>query len=752
MTDLPFYCGEMQEFKSLMAFNSERAPLLEPALVGPAPVVADSAQAIAFFKQLFPVRDGKSVVHFRGVPEPKDARTPKNLHYALDEQFDSNVAGFLEWCAVDGRAAFFLPGCVRGTGTGKADVVSLPAVLVDLDKGNPDENLKAVEALIGVATITVESGGKTDSGPKLHAYWGLTNPATLSELNVACAAREELAKRFGGDTAFKQPAQVIRIPGSIHFKGTPKLVKLRSVSNARYELKRIAEKLYLLDKPSSEKTNVINFLDYSGVDVRQADVERALSAPVHEGGVDDLTRFEAAGKAIGHFIRMAREGRSDLDGAWTATKDWNAATLVPPWDEDRLRTDFERLVRADVQARGPIVASAPIMAASVSSDWSIDEWSIDRFTAPAPARRWLVEDLLPAGTAGVFAAAGDAGKSMMALWLAYVVGCYPPLDPNAALDLSAPRFFGQPIVRRGAAVVLTAEDDADEVHRRIEKLDSAGLRKRGKQRVFVVPMPSAGGVRSIMEETTLGARPTQFWQTLQAKLANIPDLALVVIDPLSAFVDADVERDNRTGAALMTMLSEFATRTGATVILTHHVTKDAAPTGLRDARSAIRGAGALVNNGRFALAMWEADPDRADKVLSALGQKDRAKQAGVVFLGGLAKGNAPGTKVLRTMARNAATGLLEDVTDAVRAGSPRQGEDDDAVYAALRARKLNEARFDFTKSKNPLEEAWKTALQGAGRKISREQREEQFWRLVGRGLIVETAQQRGGHPVYEPTI
>src|SRR6185312_14623309 len=97
------------------------------------------------------------------------------------------------------------------------------------------------------------------------------------------------------------------------------------------------------------------------------------------------------------------------------------------------------------------------------------------------------------------------------------------------------------------------------------------------------------------------------------------------------------------------------------------------------ARDAIRGVGALVNNGRWALTLWEADEDAAYEALKVLGQPTRAKLAGVVYLGGLTKGNAPGTKTLRTLVRDPATGMLDDVTDTIRAGTMRQGEIDDAT-------------------------------------------------------------------------
>lgn len=187
----------------------------------------DPSQAVAFFSALFKPGD---LIHFRAVPEPKDAiRTPSNHHYYFDDNFPKTIADFLGYCYTDSRAAFFLPAVARAGKTHKDAVVSMPAIVVDFDRGNPAENLARLEHEIGPASIIVESGGETEHGPKLHAYWLIEQSATGAEIGKLCAIRERLALQFGGDPAFKQEAQVIRIPGSIHLKGEPKLVRLRAI-------------------------------------------------------------------------------------------------------------------------------------------------------------------------------------------------------------------------------------------------------------------------------------------------------------------------------------------------------------------------------------------------------------------------------------------------------------------------------------------------------------------------------------------
>lgn len=510
-----------------------------------------------------------------------------------------------------------------------------------------------------------------------------------------------------------------------------------------YELAELSRKLDVTRTPQAAD----NFFDFNGATPpTQSNVDRALTAPVRAEGRDDITRFEAAGSAIGHFVRMVREGRLSEGEAWEATRGWNLATLQPPWTEERLRNDFDRLTRLDIETHGPIVPPAePFIPSAPSEGWSLTDWRADRFRGPAPARQWVVDGLIPAATPGIFAALGAAGKSMLALRLALIVSTYPA-PQNSALGFNdTPRFFGSPVIARGAAVILTSEDDADEVHRRLNSLDPA--EDRAGKPLYVVPMISAGGARAIITEGRNGPEATEFWRELRAQLLAIPDLRLVVLDPLSSFIAGDTN-DNAIGAAGMALLAELAASTGAAVALIHHFAKGRVPKSLSDAREAIRGAGAWVDNGRWALAVWEADEENAYQALKALGQPERAKAVGVVYLGGLAKGNAPGVQILRTLVRNQGTGLLEDVTDALRSAAPKRDEIDDAVYAALAAYKKERPRWNFPIGRTSLATKLETPLRAAKVVVTVDQLKASIDRLIERQLIVETED----YGKFEPSL
>lgn len=587
----------------------ERPPIAAAALA-PAPV-PNVKDALAFFAALF---SHQGCIHFRSVPEPKDERRPVNHHYMLDQGFKAVLGDFLAYCNVEQRAAFFLPGFVRPGGTGKADVLSLPTILVDFDKGNPAANLAAAEGLIGPATVVVESGGETASGPKLHAYWRLATPASGSAIEQACRVREELAHRFGGDPAFKQAAQVIRIPGSVHFKGKPKLVKLRRVGAETYDLAAVVAKLGLHAPTAADP-----FFDFNNVvPLHASAVDRVMTAPIRAEAQDELTRFDGAGVAIGHFLRQIREGRMTLDQAWEAAKAWNAATMQPPWPEDRLRIDFDRLASIDAAANGPF--KVPAIPAN---EWArFDKWTADAFRGAPQPRPWLIDGVLALGIPGMIAARGGVGKSYLIADLALRVAIDAPVANTHDYN-DRQIIFGGEVMAHGTVVVFAAEDDHLTIHERLIELDPDEKRFAAPDRLRIIPLPSAGGARALFRTTARDHfEETAEFEAIRAWLRTLPDLKLIVFDPLQAFVAADITAKPEAGQFVCTTLGALAAETKATVLVTHHVGKTKTAIGsAEELRDAIRGTTALVDGLRWVYGLWDmsAGSKGGDDVVAAGG-------------------------------------------------------------------------------------------------------------------------------------
>jgi RecA-family ATPase len=74
---------------------------------------------------------------------------------------------------------------------------------------------------------------------------------------------------------------------------------------------------------------------------------------------------------------------------------------------------------------------------------------------PAPARRWLVPDWIPAGQVTLLSGDGGIGESMLTLQLATAVA-------------TGTDWLGLPVAKSGRVAALSAEDDIDEMHFRFE--------------------------------------------------------------------------------------------------------------------------------------------------------------------------------------------------------------------------------------------------------------------------------------------
>ena len=275
-----------------------------------------------------------------------------------------------------------------------------------------------------------------------------------------------------------------------------------------------------------------------------------------------------------------------------------------------------------------------------------------QFQGSAPEQKFLIGDTMPLGVPVVFAAAGDSGKGMMTLDLAMKVASGDGMQ-NA---------FGGMVSQHGTAIILSAEDDRDELHRRISRLDPLNKRSGYDHDLIVVPLPNEGGVFPIMMKVDNTYATSPEFEKIYEEMLEIEDLALVVVDPMASFVHADVNADPAAGAAFMGLLAQISTETGATVIVNHHMAKirDKEPiTTPEEARNLIRGTSAIVDGVRSAFAVWQVDASLAKSRCTELNIKYTRN---AVFDGAVVKSNGPANREIRHFIRNPDTGLLEDRT------------------------------------------------------------------------------------------
>lgn len=210
---------------------------------------------------------------------------------------------------------------------------------------------------------------------------------------------------------------------------------------------------------------------------------------------------------------------------------------------------------------------------------------------PPPLRRWLLKDLVVLGKVGAVIAPGGSSKSQWMLQLGVSVATGIALADHWEVG------------ETGGVLVFFAEDDDDEIHRRLHRIQShLTMAGHGKalatleERLFIF---STIGTDTLLTKkgVTGEVSATATVDRIAALAAQIPDLRLIVIDPGSRFRGGE-ENSNEDATRFVEALEKLAQKTGATVMLAHHANKNSASTG-DVSQGASRGASALTDGLRW---------------------------------------------------------------------------------------------------------------------------------------------------------
>lgn len=296
----------------------------------------------------------------------------------------------------------------------------------------------------------------------------------------------------------------------------------------------------------------------------------------------------------------------------------------------------------------------------------LKDWHVSRFQGAPPKMEYLVEGIFPSGVPALLAASGGIGKSFALLDLALKVALFQGDDPFEV----QPFAFGGRIQKGGKVVFLTAEDSADSVHRRLAQIATNDELKKASPNFMCVPLPDATGAIALVNEGMGVVSMTEHYHDLMSQLNEMDDVALVIIDPLQAFCWADVNADPKAAQVWWTAMSSICAKTGATLIVAHHMRKD----GLRgitvaeEARESIRGSTALVDGARLVYAMWAISGDAEIAPCKAL-NLPLNKQS--IVCGCVVKANDLIDRDVRYYGRGK-SGLLEDRTAEVETARQRE--------------------------------------------------------------------------------
>jgi hypothetical protein len=138
---------------------------------------------------------------------------------------------------------------------------------------------------------------------------------------------------------------------------------------------------------------------------------------------------------------------------------------------------------------------------------------------PVPPREWHVDDVLPAYQVGLLYGDGGTGKSLLAAQL-------------ATSTVLGRRWLGID-VRQGGVLFLTAEDDRDEVHRRLADIARAEGFSLGNLNGFAVAsLADVDAAMAVPASKTNVVTPTKLYQSVERHIQESRP-TLVILDTLA---------------------------------------------------------------------------------------------------------------------------------------------------------------------------------------------------------------------------
>ena len=273
----------------------------------------------------------------------------------------------------------------------------------------------------------------------------------------------------------------------------------------------------------------------------------------------------------------------------------------------------------DEQTALSLIAEAkPVEQAANDDGFDLEAASVgDLLSTSPPQRQYLVRDCLPLNIVAVQAAAGGTGKSFGVLQLAVSVA-------------TGTSWFGLDMGEPGSTLIISAEDDRHEIHRRLTTIVNsywpAGLEDSSRRsaleaigaRMFVVDRVGEDNrLTAYADRELIRTRMAERIITTAEAMPEPP--RLIVLDPLSRF-DGGKPNEADDGTRLIECAEAIRVATGATVLLPHHVNKAS----IRDAdagQEAIRGTTGIVDGARWVSLMatlrrddarkYDIDPDDA---------------------------------------------------------------------------------------------------------------------------------------------
>lgn len=234
---------------------------------------------------------------------------------------------------------------------------------------------------------------------------------------------------------------------------------------------------------------------------------------------------------------------------WDSLRAWNRSAARPPLDERELRTTFQSIAKRQTQSRKEWQKDSKTKTVS-SKAMTLRMSDVQ----PIPIS-WLWPGRIALGKLTLIAGDPGLGKSLVSISLAANVskaGMWPLEGSQAPL---------------GSVVLLSAEDDPGDTIR--PRLDAA---EADCSRIHIIQ-----AIRDVDAEGKPTQRMFSFRKdiaVLEELLPTLPDCRLLIIDPVSAYLDGTKSHENAEVRGVLAPLAKLASDFGVAVVVVQHLNKN----------------------------------------------------------------------------------------------------------------------------------------------------------------------------------
>ena len=331
---------------------------------------------------------------------------------------------------------------------------------------------------------------------------------------------------------------------------------------------------------------------------------KTTSVVNHEQHADRVIDLSKRRELIKNFEKRARSLRKD------GTDIKNVAKVAT----SNIRQAVEAL---DPDGRPDDPAQLAVSSTDVS-EWLAGESLPKREALLTIGDRNDPAPFLVRGKTAMLVAPGGAGKTGLLAQLAVAVA-------------TGTEWLQYNVERPGKVLLALGEEDDDEMQRRVyyafngrhgdaDNIDELADRMTRN----LVPMPLYATNPRFIESDPMGRRseptPSLFYRRLLDYLEDAGPWSLIIIDPASRFMGAEVEKDNAAATRFVELLEKMTQvdEDDAPAVLTAHHTNKGAYSAEKTDQGAARGSSALVDGVRWCANIERYDKDEPDDLPDGL--------------------------------------------------------------------------------------------------------------------------------------